>query len=135
MKKLIIFVLSIVALSTTAMAQSKKNMPNSNAGVVKVVTEAEFMANPAAFNGATITIKNVSLRPRKDIRDECRKHPTGDKGIAVEFASNPKWEAACFSILEADKTTLLATQGPTKADITLKGNADKGFRIISYIKL
>jgi len=134
MKSIISFLFCIVALTTTTMAQIPKKHEITPKVIVKVVTEAQFMANPSSFDGVTITIQNVKIAPRKDIRDACRTHPTGYNGIAVVFASAPKWEAVCFSIPEADKTALLAS-GQTMADITLSGNADKGFKITSYKKL
>ena len=134
MKSIISLVLCIVALTTTSVAQIPKKHEITPKANVKVVTEAKVMANPSSFNGVTITIQNVKIAPRKDIRDACRTHPTGYKGIAVVFASAPTWEAVCFSIPEADKTALLAN-GQTMADITLSGNSDKGFKITSYKKL
>jgi hypothetical protein len=137
MKTILSFVFSLVALSTIATAQPKRPIKKKPAPQIvnaKVVTEAEFMANAASFNGTAITIKNVSLRPRIEVKAECKTIPVGDRPITVEFASAPKWNAVCFSIDQDDKENLKENQGPTKADITLKGNADKGFRIISYKK-
>ena len=101
----------------------------------KDVTEAAFMANPASFNGTAFTLKNVSLRPGQEVKAECKRVPVGERPITVEFASAPKWNAVCFSIDEDDKDDLKETNGPTKANITLKGNADKGFRIVSFVVL
>jgi hypothetical protein len=136
MKSILSFVFSLVALSTIATAQPKKPIKKKPTPQVvgTIVTEAAFMANAASFNGTVITIKNVSLRPRIEVKAECKVRPVGDKPITVEFASAPKWNAVCFSIDEDDKEDLKENQGPTKADIPLKGNADKGFRIISYKK-
>lgn len=132
MKKILLFVFCIVAISTVVNAQVAKKGP---AAPAKIVAEADFIAHAGLYNNQLITIKNVSIAPRKEFRRECSSHPTGDKGIAIVFASNTSWDAVCFSILEADKTELLATAGPTKADVNLKGTSSDGFRIVSYKKL
>jgi len=139
MKKITLFVLSIVALASAASAQSV------------VVTDAQFTSNPSNYNGKSITV-DVTLRPKVAISAptvgapavvstgsgtsanyvaSCKNAPNGYKSIDVDFAVAPTF-AACFIIPKADYDGI-AGQESVKATITFKGDQNS-FYTISLVK-
>jgi hypothetical protein len=134
MKNLLI-VFCTTVISTVLSAQTTPPVASKvPPGVAGFVKESDFMANPAAYNGKTITIANVTFRPRKVSSKECLlKVPSRNKDIGIEFASNPTWQGVCFNMYEPDHTILYNNHTKlTKADITIKGSVDKGFSIVKW---
>ena len=131
MKSIFSLVFSIVALSTSALAQSKKPMPTASA---VTVIQPEFFANPSKFDNKLITIPNAVLRPRIEVTANCKAVEFGEKPITVEFNKAEFNNKVCFSMDQVDKKKLAeSTTGPTKASITIKGTAKDGFTIISFV--
>jgi len=139
MKKITVFVLSIVALASAASAQI-------------VTPQNEFTNNCDAFKGKTVTINAVNLRPKQVVTAISVGAPAfvtvgkgstanvvasckvikGYKSIDVDFTSDLKF-AACFYISDAMYKTLPIAQETIKSNITFKGEKATGF-IISLMK-
>jgi hypothetical protein len=132
MKKITLFVLSIVALASAASAQS--------------VSQADFIAKQDT-KGMNAVIDGVILRPKTVITEikvgdpatvtmgsgstanvvaKC-KTPRGFKQVDVDFPANPSF-AACFYMSEAMLKTV-PLQENFKAQITFKGDKNLGFQI------
>jgi len=135
MKKITVFVLSIVALASAASAQM-------------VTPETQFTSNPENFKGKTVIIDGVNLRPKQAVTAISVGSPAfvtvgkgstanvvasckvvkGQKSIDVDFTANPSF-AACFYMKDADFAKLPLQQDAIKAQITFKGNKAAGFFI------
>ena len=134
MKKITLFVLSIVALASAASAQA-------------ITKDVDFTSNADRFKGMTVTIDGVNLRPKVAITEikvgdpasvtvgkgstanvvaKC-KTPRGFKQIDVDFTSSPTF-AACFFMSEAMFKTI-PLQETVKAQITFKGDKSLGYQI------
>ena len=138
MKKITVFVLSIVALASAASAQSI------------TVSDAQFTSNPDKYKGKSITV-SVALRPKAvvpvatsvavgapstvstgagaaaNVVASCKKAPTGYNSIDVDFVSNPKF-AACFIMQKAEYDKIIG-QESVKAAITFKGEMSTFYTI------
>jgi hypothetical protein len=134
MKKITLFVLSIVALASAASAQI-------------VTPQNDFTNNPDGFKGRTVTIDGVNLRPKQVVTAISVGAPTkvtvgkgstanvvasckvikGFKSIDVDFNSDPTF-AACF-YLTNEMFATLPIQDVVKSQITFKGEKSTGFFI------
>jgi hypothetical protein len=140
MKKITVFVLSIVALASAASAQI-------------VTPQNDFTNNCDLYKGKTVIIDGVNLRPKKaatsisvggpssvsvgkgttaNVVASC-KAIKGFKSIDVNFPSNQNF-AACFYMRDAIYGTLPMQQDVIKAQITFKGDKSAGFFIDLYKK-
>ena len=138
MKKITLFVLSIVALASAASAQM-------------VTPETQFTSNPENFKGRVVIIDGVNLRPKQAVTEisvgapstvtigkgstanvvaSCKKIK-GFKSIDVDFTSNPTF-AKCFYLTDAMYTTLPPARDVVKAQITFKGDSSIGYIISLY---
>jgi hypothetical protein len=135
MKKITVFVLSIVALASAASAQI-------------VTPQINFTNNCDNYKGQTIIIDGVNLRPKQAVTTISVGAPAsvtvgkgstanvvascktikGQKSIDVDFTSNPSF-AACFYMKESEYAKLPLQQDVVKAQITFKGNKAAGFFI------
>ena len=138
MKKITVFVLSIVALASAASAQI-------------VTKQNDFTNNCDAFKGQTIIIDGVNLRPKQAVTAIAVGAPAvvtvgkgstanvvasckvirGYKSIDVDFTSSPTF-AACFYMPTA-MFSALPIQDAVTAQITFKGEKSTGF-FISLMK-
>ena len=138
MKKITVFVLSIVAQATAASAQI-------------VTPQSDFTNNCDGFKGKTVTIDGVVLRPKQAVTAITVGAPTtvtvgsgtaanvvasckvikDYKSIDVDFKSNPTF-AACFYMPTA-MFSALPIQDAVTAQITFKGEKSTGF-FISLMK-
>jgi hypothetical protein len=139
MKKITVFVLSIVALASAASAQI-------------VTKQNDFTNNCDAFKGQTIIIDGVNLRPKQAVKVIAVGAPAvvtvgkgstanvvasckvirGYKSIDVDFTSNPTF-AACFYMQDAMFKSL-PIQETIKGQLTFKGEKSTGF-IINLFKM
>ena len=139
MKKITLFVLSIVALASAASAQGL------------VVPQNDFTNNCDNYKGALITVNAVNLRPKQVVTAISVGAPAsvtvgsgstanvvasckvirGQKSIDVDFTSNPTF-AACFYISEAMFAKLPIAQETIKSNITFKGQKATGFFIVDF---
>ena len=139
MKKITLFVLSIVALASAASAQL-------------VTQENQFTSNPENFKGKVVIINGVNLRPKQVVTAISVGAPAtvtvgkgstanvvasckvikGFKSIDVDFKSSPTF-ATCFYMNDATYKSL-PIQDAVKAQITFKGEKSTGF-IINLFKL
>jgi hypothetical protein len=143
MKKITLLVLSIVALSSAASAQTSVNA-------------AEFTSNPDKFKGVTILIDGVILHPNTAVPNvsvggpavvsmgvgsapsgnnavaKCNT-PHGYKAVDVDFPTNPTF-AKCFFMSEAQYNSLPPNKDIIKAQIIFKGDQKFGY-IITLFKL
>ena len=140
MKKITVFVLSIVALAGAASAQV-------------VVPQKDFTNNCDNYKGQLITIKDVNLRPKqavtaitvgapatvtvgpgstKNVVASC-KVIKGQKSIDVDFPTDPNF-AACFYITDALFSSLPIAQETIKSTIAFKGQKSTGFFITGLVK-
>ncbi len=135
MKKITVFVLSIVALASAASAQI-------------TTPQSDFTNNCDNYKGKTVIIDGVNLRPKQAVTTIAVGAPTtvtvgkgstanvvasckvikGQKSIDVDFTANPSF-AACFYMKDADFAKLPLQQDAIKAQITFKGNKAAGFFI------
>ena len=146
MKKITLFVLSIVALASAAMAQG-----------AMTVNPVEFTSNPARFNGKTIAISGVKL----DLTDAAAptgvvnparggalipglasapgpagagvircNPPRGFKSIEVDFTNAPSF-SKCFFIAEA-KFNAVPKGHALTAQLTFKGSDRLGYTITMF---
>jgi hypothetical protein len=139
MKKITLFVLSIVALASAASAQM-------------VTPETQFTSNPENFKGKVVIINGVNLRPKQAVTEisvgapstvtvgkgstanvvaSCKKIK-GFKSIDVDFKSSPTF-ATCFYMNDAMYNSLPINQDVVKGQITFKGDKSLGY-IISLFK-
>ena len=139
MKKITLFVLSIVALASAASAQM-------------VTPETQFTSNPENFKGRVVIIDGVNLRPKQAVTEISVGAPTkvtvgkgssanvvascklikGYKAIDVDFKSSPTF-TTCFYMPTAMFASL-PIQDAVKAQITFKGEKSTGF-IINLFKM
>ena len=143
MKKITLFVLSIVALASAASAQTP-------------VSATDFTSNPDRFKGMTVAIDGVNLHPNTSVPGvvagapatvsmgagsaptgsnlvaRCNA-PRGYKAIDVDFPTNPTF-AKCFFMLERQYASLPHAQDVVKAQITFKGDQNLGY-IITLFKM
>jgi len=141
MKKITLFVLSIVALASAASAQS-------------VVTEQQFTSNPGNYNDQTLTF-NVTVRPKVAISaptvgapavvttgsgssantvKSCSNAPKDYQFIDVDFATAPTF-AACFIMKTTDfNSNALSGQESVSASITFKGRSTTMYTISLFTK-
>jgi hypothetical protein len=134
MKKITLFVLSIVALASAAMAQG--------AMTIKAV---DFTNNPARFNGKTISIRGIKLdltaaaaaaaattgavSASAPPTSRCNP-PRGFKSIEVDFTNDPTF-SKCFYITEAQYNALPKGHVLT-AQLTFKGSDRLGYSITMF---
>ena len=148
MKKITLFVLSIVALASAAMAQG-----------AMTVNPVDFTSNPARFNGRTIAISGVKLdltaaaAPTGAVSAagggsaipglasapgpagagagviRCNP-PRGFKSIEVDFTNAPSF-SKCFFIAEAKYNALPKGHALT-AQLTFKGSDRLGYTITMF---
>ena len=146
MKKITLFVLSIVALASAAMAQG-----------AMIINAADFTSNPARFNGKTIAISGVKLdltasaaptgvvNPARGgvsitglsagvgapgaVGTRCNP-PRGFKSIEVDFTNAPTF-SKCFFIAEAKYNALPKGHALT-AQLTFKGSDRLGYTITMF---
>jgi len=138
MKKITLFVLSIVALAGAASAQ--------------IVTQSnDFTSNPDRFKGRTVIIDGVNLRPKQAVTTISVGAPAkvtvgkgssanvvascklikGYKAIDVDFKNDPAF-AACFYMTESMFKTLPIHLDAVKAQITFKGDKSLGYMITLF---
>jgi hypothetical protein len=118
MKKITLFVLSIVALASAAMAQG-----------AMTINAADFTSNPARFNGKTIAIAGVKLDLSAPGAIRCNP-PRGFKSIEVDFPNAPAF-SKCFFIAEAQYNALPKGHALT-AQLTFKGSDRLGYTITMF---
>jgi hypothetical protein len=149
MKKITLFVLSIVALASAAMAQG-----------AMTINAVDFTSNPARFNGKTIAIAGVKLdltaaaaptgavspagggaaipglaaapgpaTPGAPGAIRCNP-PRGFKSIEVDFTNDPSF-SKCFFISEAQYNALPKGHALT-AQLTFKGSDRLGYTITMF---
>ena len=148
MKKITLFVLSIVALASAAMAQG-----------AMTINAVDFTSNPARFNGRTIAISGVKLdltaaaAPTGAVSPagggaaipglasapgpagagagviRCNP-PRGFKSIEVDFTNAPSF-SKCFFIAEAQYNALPKGHALT-AQLTFKGSDRLGYTITMF---
>ena len=149
MKKITLFVLSIVALASAAMAQG-----------AMTINAVDFTSNPARFNGRTIAISGVKLdltaaaaptgavspagggaaipglasapgpaTPGAPGAIRCNP-PRGFKSIEVDFTNAPSF-SKCFFIAEA-KFNALPKGHALTAQLTFKGSDRLGYTITMF---
>ncbi len=146
MKKITLFVLSIVALASAAMAQG-----------AMTVNPVDFTSNPARFNGKTISITGLKLNlaaaaPAGAVSPggapglaggagapgaagagapviRCNP-PRGFKSLDVDFTNDPNF-AKCFFISEAQYNALPKGHALT-AQLTFKGDDRLGYTITMF---
>ena len=147
MKKITLFVLSIVALASAAMAQG-----------AMTINAVDFTSNPARFNGRTIAISGVKLdltaaAPTGAVSAagggsaipglasapgpagagagviRCNP-PRGFKSIEVDFTNAPSF-SKCFFIAEAQYNALPKGHALT-AQLTFKGSDRLGYTITMF---
>jgi hypothetical protein len=139
MKKITLFVLSIVALASAASAQGL------------VVTQNDFTNNCDNYRGQVITVNAVNLRPKQAVTAISVGAPAsvtvgsgstanvvasckvikGQKSIDVDFTSSPTF-AACFYIKDDMFAKLPVAQETIKSNITFKGEKATGFFISDF---
>ena len=147
MKKITLFVLSIVALASAAMAQG-----------AMTINAVDFTSNPARFNGKTIAISGVKLDltaaaptgavsaasggssipglasapgPATPGAGAIRCNPPrGFKSIEVDFTNAPAF-SKCFFIAEAQYNALPKGHALT-AQLTFKGSDRLGYTITMF---
>ena len=148
MKKITLFVLSIVALASAAMAQG-----------AMTINAVDFTSNPARFNGRTIAISGVKLdltaaaaptgvvnparggalipglsvgagAPSVGIKVISCNPPRGFKSIEVDFTNAPSF-SKCFFIAEA-KFNALPKGHALTAQLTFKGSDRLGYTITMF---
>jgi len=143
MKKITLFLISILVLTSMASAQT-------------FVNGTEFTSNPDKFKGMTISIDGVNLHPNTTVPSIAVGGPTvisigagsapsgnnlvakcntprGYKAIDVDFPSNPTF-SKCFYMLESQYNNLPHAQDVIKAQIIFKGEEKFGY-IITLFKL
>jgi hypothetical protein len=145
MKKITLFVLSIVALANAAMAQG-----------AMTVNPVDFTSNPARFNGKTISIAGIKLdltaaaAPTGAVVGKaipglsagagvpsapgvgvirCNP-PRGFKSIEVKFSNDPNF-SKCFFISEPQFNALPKGHALT-AQLTFKGAERLGYTITMF---
>ncbi len=149
MKKITLFVLSIVGLASAAMAQG-----------AMTVNAVDFTSNPARFNGKTIAISGLKLNTTSNAPagavspagggapipglaaapgpmgagappvTRCNP-PRGFKSLDVDFTNDPNF-AKCFFISEAQYNALPKGQAQLTAQLTFKGDDRMGYTITMF---
>jgi len=143
MKKITLFVLSIVALANAASAQTSVNA-------------TEFTSNPDKFKGMTILIDGINLHTKATVTSisvggpaavskgagsapsgnnavaKCNT-PHGYKAVDVDFPTNPAF-AKCFFMSESQYNSLPPNKDIVKAEIIFKGDQKFGY-IITLFKV
>jgi hypothetical protein len=128
MKKITLFVLSIVALASAAMAQG-----------AMTVNPVDFTSNPAKFNGKTISISDLKLDLVGVVGTTGAVSPTGAircnpargfKSIEVDFSNDPNF-SKCFFMSENEYNKLPKGHVLT-AQLTFKGTTKLGYTITMF---
>ena len=142
MKKITLFVLSIVALAGAATAQAP-------------VSGSEFTTHAARYNGMTVSVSGVKLNPKTIVPGgvvtpggavaapgagtsaaaapgviRCNP-PRGFKALDVDFTNDPNFNK-CFFISEAQYNALPKGQDGLNATITFKGDEKLGYTITLF---
>ena len=151
MKKVTLFLFSIVAFAAGAMAQG-----------AMTVNAVDFTSNPARFNGKTIAISNLVVNLESTTSPSpvspvgggapipglsttpgtpgpmgagaavirCNA-PRGFHVLDVDFTNDPNFNA-CFFISEAMYKSLPKGQPSVRATLTFKGDARIGYTVTMY---
>ena len=145
MKKVTLFLFSIVAFAAGAMAQG-----------AMTVQAMEFTQNPARFNGKTIAISGLTVNLESATAApgavggaiggpsagapgamgagaavvRCNP-PRGFRSLDVDFSNDPNFNK-CFYMSEAMYTSLPKGQPSVRAQITFKGDDRLGYTVTMY---
>ena len=143
MKKITLFVLSIVALAGAASAQT-------------VITDAQFTENTTKYNGLTVSISNLTLNPQTAVPSgsgvtsggavaapgagkaaaaapgviRCNA-PRNYRAIDVDFKNDPSFNK-CFFISKTLYSSLPKGQNGLNATVTFKGDSKVGYTITLF---